>query len=301
MSTTSGQQTMRAWQLDKFGDAIQETLFLNNTAARPRTSLLPDEILVHVISSSINPIDYKIAEMSASRFTISTPSSPGLDYCGRVVSTGNAIDSLRNGQLVFGRLEKPQQFGTLGEFVIATLPGCVSLPSGVDIDHAAAIGTAGLTAYQCLQPYVGLGNQVFINGGSGGVGSFAIQIAKALDFKVTTSCSTANVALCKELGADEVIDYKVIDVTEKLKSSGVLYDLVVDNVGTPANLYVESTNFLKESGIFVQVAASMTMASAGSVLSRMLKPHFMGGGKRKYKFVTVTNNSEAFSQIAEVW
>lgn len=289
---------MKAWQYDAFGGKLEDTLFLNNSARRPRTSLLPDEILVHVISAGLNPVDFKVAEMRVARLAISVPATPGTDYCGRVVATGTAIDSIRNGELVFGKLKRPSQFGTLGEYVVVTLSGCIPLPANVEIDHAAAIGVAGLTAYQCIQPNVKKGSKVFINGGSGGTGSFGIQFAKVLGCSVTVSCSTANIALCKELGADEVIDYKVSDITEKLKVEGLVYDLVVDNVGEPHNLYVEATRFLKESGKFVQVGASM--AQAGSVMSRMLKPSFLGGGTRKYQLLSMSEDPNTLSQIAQV-
>lgn len=299
VSTAMTESTMKAWQYNKFGASIEENMFLNNTAARPATGLAPDEVLVRVISASINPVDYKVAEASIARLAVSLPASPGLDYCGRVVASGNGVDTLVNGQVVFGRIERPTQFGTLGEFIVVTAP-CLPLPSGVEPDHACSIGTAGLTAYQCIQPNVQKGSKVFINGGSGGCGCFGIQIAKALGCIVTVSCSTTNIGLCKELGADEVIDYKVSDVAEKLKAEGLVYDLVVDNVGTPDNLYVESTHFLRETGKFVQVGAALTPKSVGSMMSRLLKPKFLGGGTRKFQFLTCKNDAAAFEELGKV-
>lgn len=291
---------MKAWQYDKAGGQISESLFLNNTAQRPRTSIAPDEILVQVISAAINPVDYKLAETSLSRVMIKTPASPGLDYCGRVISSGNAIDSITNGQLVFGRLDAPTQFGTLGEYIIVTLQGCLPLPAGLDVDQAAAIGTAGITAYQTIAPYVSKGSRVFINGGSGGTGVFGVQIAKILGCFVTTSCSTKNIQFCKDLGADEVIDYKVSDIAEKLKAEGLVYDLVVDNVGTPEELYTASNQFLKESGLFIQVGATMSWGTAKSIASRALIPSFFGGGSRKFSFCQAKNDPEGYAKIGDV-
>lgn len=150
---------------------------------------------------------------------ISKPASPGLDYCGKVLSAGSKVD-VKPGQLVFGRLDKPGQFGTLAECIVTNRDGAVPLPEGVDPDSAAAIGTAGLTAYQCIVPFAKAGEKIFINGGSGGTGTFGIQCAKAIGCHVTTSCSTANVQLCKDLGADEVIDYKTSDLTKELEAKG---------------------------------------------------------------------------------
>lgn len=297
----SDSATMKAWQVNAFGGQIEDNLFLNNTATRPRSTLLPDEVLVQVMTAGINPVDYKLAELKATKLMISIPASPGLDFCGRVVSSGTAVDSLRTGELVFGRLSKPTQFGTLGEYIITTVNDCILLPSGLSPDHAAAVGTAGLTAYQCVSPNVqGKGAKVLINGGSGGTGIFAIQIAKALGCSVTTTCSTNNVSLCKDLGADVVIDYRNSDVVAALKSEGLVYDLVVDNVGTPSDLYVASTEFLKPDGKFVQVGANFGMGSLGGVMSRMLKPSFLGGGKRKFQFLNCSNDTTQLNQLANV-
>jgi NADPH:quinone reductase-like Zn-dependent oxidoreductase len=144
-----------------------------------------------------------------------------------------SIEDLKSGQLVFGRLDSPRRFGTLGGYIIPPRAGTVPLPDGVEVDDAACIGTAGLAAYQSIVPYVKKGDGVFINGGSGGTGVFGIQIAKAKDCYVVTACSTANVELCKRLGADEVIDYKKSGVVEILKKSGRKFDLVVDNEDAP--------------------------------------------------------------------
>merc|ERR1719238_545022 len=103
------------------------------------------------------------------------------------------------------------------------------MPDGMQVDDMAGVGCTGLTMYQSIKPYVKEGDKIFINGGSGGTGIFGIQIAKALGCHVTTSCSGANVELCKGLGADEVLDYKSVDVVTALKEKGQVFSLVVDN------------------------------------------------------------------------
>lgn len=293
--------TQRAWQYNEAGGSLDTKMFLNSSAPRPSKALAPDEVLVHVISAAINPVDYKIAEARFSNLMVKLPSTLANDYCGRVVESGSAIDSLVNGQLVFGTIASPfQQQGSLSEYIITNLDGCVPLPAGVDPDDAAALGIAALTAYQSIEPYVKEGDKVFINGGSGGTGIFAVQIAKILGCHVTTSCSGPNVKLCKDLGADEVIDYRSTDVSKELQSAGMVYDLVVDNVSTPADLYVLSNNFLKESGTFVQVGIVPDVKGIGAAMSRMLRPSFLGGGKRKYKLFACTNKEDDLRQLGEV-
>lgn len=97
-------------------------------------------------------------------------------------------------------------------------------------------GVAGLTAYQSIVPRVKQGDRVFINGGSGGVGCFGIQLAKVVGCHVTTSCSERNVELCRRLGADGVVDYTKVSVADALKEKGWKFDHVVDNVGTNEEL-----------------------------------------------------------------
>ncbi|KAK3063491.1 hypothetical protein LTS18_015086 [Coniosporium uncinatum] len=299
--------SMRAWLYTSANGGLENSLELSETAACPPKDLLKGQILVEVLSMSLNPVDYKIPEMGPlSKALISTPASPGLDYTGRVLATDSTNDRLSIGQHVFGRIAGPTRFGTLGQIVQAPQSGCVPLPAGVDPDQAAAVGTAGLTAYQCIVPNLspggvvegaGSGKRVFINGGSGGTGTWGIQIAKVLGAHVTTSCSGANAALCKELGADEVIDYKSTDVAQALAEKGMVFDLVVDNVGTPEDLYKASEAFLRPEGKFVQVGATPSMASVKSMATRALLPSFMGGGKRKFQFVSMSNDYEQFAQM----
>jgi NADPH:quinone reductase-like Zn-dependent oxidoreductase len=293
--------SMKAWQYTNTTDGLEKNLRLNDTATPPsKHTLSKDQILVEVISASINPADHKIPELGmVSKLIISTPASPGMDFCGRVIATHTTNDVMKEGQKVFGKLDGPTQFGTCGQYVVANTEGCVALPEGVDEDQAAAIGTAGLTAYQSIKPFITTGSKVFINGGSGGTGTFGIQIAKLLGAEVTTTCSTANIELCKELGADVVIDYKKEDLLQVLQSKGQIFDLVVDNVGTPAELYKECHSFLKPGCNFVQVGAAASIASATSLFGRMLQPSWLGGGQRPFRFLQAKNKQDDFVQIGK--
>lgn len=292
--------THSAWQYNESGGHLDSKMFLNKSAEKPGKTLAPDEILVQVISAALNPVDYKLAEAGFTKLMIKYPATPGLDFCGRVVESGRAIDTLVNGQLVFGTIPPGTQKGTLAEYLVTTRDGCVPLPSGLDPDDAATFGVAGLTAYQSIAPFVKKGDKIFINGGSGGTGTFGIQIAKILGCSVTTSCSAVNAGLAESLGADKVIDYKTTDLSQELSSEGLVYDLVVDNVGTPDDLFVQANNFLKETGKFVQVAASLNLKGIGSILSRMLKPAFLGGGKRSFKALGVSAKEDDLRVLGEV-
>lgn len=177
------------------------------------------------------------------------------------------------------------------------------LPDGVDFRDASSIGVAGLTAWQCIAPYVKPGSKVFINGGSGGTGTFGIQIAKALGCLVTTTCSTANVELCRSLGADEVIDYRSVDLISELKkrhsNKDDQFDLLVDNVDTVA-LYLNSEAYLKPEGRYITIAGSITLSSTISMLRILYQPSWLGGGKRKSQFLLRKSSAEDYKQVIDL-
>lgn len=193
----------------------------------------------------------------------------------------------------------------MAEYTVVTAAGCVPLPDGISFPQSAALGTAALTAYQTLQPYAKgkSGLRVFLNGGSGGTGTYGIQMAKALGFYVVTTCSSRNASFCKELGADEVIEYDRVDVCKALvemvgNDATKAFDHCVDNIGTPAGLYKAADHFLKPEGSFVQVGAEPSLAGGMQMGSRKMMPAFLGGGKRKWVFPDVKNKSEDFEQMA---
>ena len=259
-----------------------------------------EQVSVKVITPYLNPVDYKLLEIPVIGGRLfKKPATPATDYCGRVTAVGSGITDLKPGDLCYGRLEKMAQFGTLGEHIVVSKVGAVPLPAGVKPEDAACIGCAGLTAYQCIAPNVQPGDHVMLFGGTGGVGTFGIQIAKALGCKVTTCCSTRNIELCKELGADEVIDYTKQSVTETLAKEGPRFALCVDNVGAPADLYSRSHEFLLPKGKFVQVGAPMSLGTVGSLMSRMMLPAILGGGKRSFQFLGVASNRDEYARIGK--
>lgn len=299
-------QTTRAWIYNSASGGLDKSLQLQTSSPPPPKSLLGREsILVRVSHMSLNPADYKLAELGLiARALVSPPASPGMDYSGTVVSVGSNVAGYKAGQPVFGRIE-PTKYGTLGEYIIVKDgSGLAAAPAGFEdrLDELACVGTCGLTALQSIQPYVSVaGEKVFINGGSGGTGTFGIQIAKALGLHVTVSCSGANADLCRGLGADEVVDYKTENISEVLKSRGKVFRLVVDNVGyTPAgqqDLYTAADEYLVEDGHFIQVGGGASAVQIKSAVSRSLIPAFLGGGKRNYKLIMAKQSHEDLVRI----
>ena len=282
---------------------MEEKLKLQGDVPLPKAagSLGNGQVLVKVGAMSVNPIDYKLAEIPIiSRLILGTPSSPGLDFAGTVVATGSAEQSLKTGQRVLGRFEGPTQYGTLCEYVVADAKGIVPISNKIRIEDAAAATTTAITAYQTLVPFVKEGQSVFINGGSGGVGTYGIQFAKALGCHVTTCCSGANVDLCRSLGADVVIDYRSKDVVEELKKGSRRYDLIVDNVGTTPSLFWTCAQFTTPKADYVQVGAALSLGATFDMAKRKLWPSWLGGAGRPWQFAAVGNKQEDFLQI-ERW
>jgi NADPH:quinone reductase-like Zn-dependent oxidoreductase len=146
----------------------------------------------------------------------------GNDIAGRVEAVGSKVDRFRPGDEVFGEVSRCG-FGAYAEFVAARESALVSKPSSISYEEAAAVPTAGCTALQALRKgNIGRGQRVLIHGASGGVGTFAVQLAKAFGTDVTAVCSTRNVNMVRSIGADQVIDYTQRDFTEDEEG----YDLI---------------------------------------------------------------------------
>lgn len=310
---------MRSWTYNSAAP-LETALTRNDTAAAPsEAALKPSSVLVQVLYMSVNPADYKLAELGLlNRAMLSLPASPGMDFSGRVVAAGSAAAAAyQPGQLVFGRVN-PGKHGTLAEYILLPDGECLAhVPEGWEeankMAAMAAVGTCGLTAWQSIKPYVpdkaaeGTITKVFINAGSGGLGTFGIPIAKALGCHVTTSCSGANAALCRRLGADEVIDYTAQSVSEALKAQGKVFQLVVDNVGVASasaagekeeDLYVAANAFLRDDGHFIQVGGGASVAATKALARRTLLPGFLGGGKRPFKFLMTAQSHETLEALA---
>lgn len=311
---------MRAWQFDNVAHGLHKSMYLNTSADSPKGPPKNGEAIVRILSVSLNPADYTIVELPVvGRFSIKAPQTPGQDFCGQIVAisessasshsgragkTDLTVQPLKVGDLVIGKTPLPTQHGCLSEFQHASLQSMVPLPTGLSPDSACGAPTAGTTAYQTLKPYIHPGDKVFINGGSGGTGIYAIQIAKHLGAHVTTTCSTANVEFCtSDLGADEVIDYQKVNdslsTTLASKGPGPTFDLAIDFVGLPHDLYTTSHRFLKPSAKFIQVGADISIPGTLNMLSRFLWPGFLGGGKRKFIFLVNALKTHELQELSD--
>jgi len=194
--------------------------------------LLPNDnqILVRVRAAAANPLDWHVVRGTPYVMRIDggarRPHDPrlGTDMAGVVEAVGSKITKFKPGDAVFGLA-----IGSFGEYAIAHEHRLALKPPAVSFEQAAAIPVAAGTALQSLREKgkVGPGSKVLINGASGGVGTFAVQIAKSFGAEVTGVCSTRNVELVRSLGADHVIDYKLEDFTQGAER----YDVIIDNVG----------------------------------------------------------------------
>lgn len=190
-----------------------------------------DEVLVKVRAAGLNPLDWHyvrgVPYLLRLDAGLGRPKDPrlGVDFAGTVEAVGSHVTKFKPGDAVFGA-----KSGALAEYVTAKESRLVlPMPERITVEQAAGVAVAGVTALQALRDKGQLkaGQKVLINGASGGVGTFAVQIAKVLGAEVTGVCSTRNVDLVRSIGADHVIDYTTQDFTAGTER----YDLVVDNVG----------------------------------------------------------------------
>ncbi|KAK4452529.1 hypothetical protein QBC34DRAFT_320236 [Podospora aff. communis PSN243] len=301
--TTNTPKTMRAWQFTSTTPTLHQNLTLHTLPIPTPTPTNP--ILIRVLSTSLNPIDYKLPSLPLlGRLLIPRPATPGSDFCGRIITIhppSSQTTPLKQGDLIFGRLGAPQH-GTLAEYITVPASACVLAPEGVHPDVLAAVPTAGLAAFQVLHnANLKAGDKVFINGGAGGTGTMGIQIAKAMGCHVTTSCSGGKRALCERLGADEVVDYTREDVVGVLEGKGRVFSLVVDNVGGTGGLYRASGGFLVKGERFVQVGMPMGLQSMLAVAGRMLLSVFsMAGSRGKFEMFAVKGAGEDLGKLGEM-
>jgi len=290
--------TMRAWQYSSTKGGLERNLKINPSVKLPKPK--PDQHLVQIIATALNPIDYKPAEIpGVACFVITKPATPGIDFAGSIVRPAPGSPFMP-GQLVFGLSgSSPLAGGALSEFSVSGTNSTVTLPDNVDPVDAATVGVAGLTAYQSIVPRVKKGDKIFINGGSGGTGVFGIQFAKAMGCHVTTTCSTTNVEFCKSLGADRVVNYKKESVIEALKASGHKFDHAVDNVGTNKELLWHCHEFIESGAVYVVVGGDASPGGLADNLKRKLWPGFLGGINGKLVGFWPQQKSEDLQRIGE--
>jgi NADPH:quinone reductase-like Zn-dependent oxidoreductase len=214
---------MKALILKRYGKTDQVAF-----ADLPRPALKPDEILVQVHAAGLNPIDTMIPKGTFKpilRFQL--PATLGSDVAGVVVEVGSRVTRFKPGDAVFASIFDLGT-GALAEFAIVPESAAALKPAHLDFVQAASIPMVGLTSWQALKVRAQLkpGQKVFIPAGAGGIGTFAIQLAKYLGADVATTTSTGKVELVRSLGADEVIDYQNQKFEDVLRG----YDVVLGTV-----------------------------------------------------------------------
>jgi len=193
-----------------------------------RPSLKPDEMLVQVHAAGVNPIDYVAPTgMFKPVLHFDLPGTLGSDLAGVVVEVGSRVTRFKPGDEVFASIFDLGK-GSLAEFAAVPESAAALKPKNLDFVQAASIPMVGLTSWQALKERAGLrrGQKVFIPAGSGGIGTFAIQLAHHFGAKVGTTVSTGNIELVRKLGADEVVDYKKQEFDKVLRG----YDAVLGTV-----------------------------------------------------------------------
>ena len=214
---------MKALILKRYGKADQLEF-----ADIPRPTIKPDEILIQVHAAGLNPVDNIIPTGAFKLFLkLQLPATMGSDLAGVVVEVGSRVTCFKPGDSVFASIFDLGT-GAFAEFAAVPESAAAIKPVNLDFVQAASIPMVGLTSWQALKERAHLkpGQKVFIPAGSGGIGTFAIQLAKHLGAKVGTTTSTVNVDLVKRLGADEVIDYKKQEFEDVLQN----YDAVLGTV-----------------------------------------------------------------------
>jgi NADPH:quinone reductase-like Zn-dependent oxidoreductase len=260
---------MKALTYDGYGSsnvlAVREI-----TAPRPQRG----EVLVHVRAAALNPKDVFIRRgrfrlVSGSRF----PKIVGLDFAGEIVERGRGPPRGSEERQVFGFFDHWSALrGTVAEYVTAPAHQLAAIPRGCSFEEAAAVPLAGSTALQALRDvaHVRAGDRVYIHGASGGVGTFAIQIAKALGAHVTTTSSAPSRELCSALGADDALDYAAIGGLPRDRD----FRVVLDVFGNLSLSRVRSS--LAADGVYVTTVPSLrifrdsAMTIVGSPRARLV-------------------------------
>jgi NADPH:quinone reductase-like Zn-dependent oxidoreductase len=253
---------MRAIVQDTYGSA--EVIHLENI---DRPEIADDEVLVRVRAASIHVGDWILMTGSPWVMRLATglrrPKNrvPGTDVAGTVEAVGTNVKSVRPGDEVFG-----WGAGAFAEFARATEDQFIKKPANLTFEQASAVGVSATTALQLLRDdgEVQPGQKVLINGASGGVGTFAVQIAKAFGAEVTGVASTKNIDMVRGIGADHVIDYTREDFT----TSGERYDLILDNVGNKS--MARTRRALSPTGTLISNGGGHAGGKLGRTMRAML-------------------------------
>ena len=238
---------MKAMLINKYGSP---NVFEQKEVPVPKIN--DHELLVKVYGSSVNPVDCALRKGKLKSFIrLKLPTVLGVDVSGIVEKIGNNVTQFTLGDRVYAFLGL-QRNGAYAEFVAIPESYAATIPSNLNIAHAGVVPVVGMTAYQAFTEYAPIkqGMKVLINGAGGGVGTFAIQIAKAMGAEVTAVCSQSKGELVKKLGADRVVNYH----KENILESGREYDVILNCVrGSKVGKW---KNLLKKDGKQILIAAN---------------------------------------------
>ena len=253
---------MRTLRYDRYGPP--EVLRVVETAEPvPQAG----EVKLRVHAASLNPLDWKIRAGHVRWLPVfrRPPRIPGCDFAGEIVGVGGGATGHYVGERVFGSLLPFGRAGTLAEFIVAGIDRLATIPGEVSYEQAAALPIAAGTALQGVvdEGRLGAGQRILITGAAGGVGHFAVQIAKHLGGEVVGVCGAANVEFVRALGADEVIDYARDDFTRR----GDRFDVVFDAAG--ASSFLAARAVLTDTGCYVNTGGDAG-AVAGTVMGALL-------------------------------
>ncbi|HSM45552.1 MAG TPA: NAD(P)-dependent alcohol dehydrogenase [Acidimicrobiia bacterium] len=286
------QQTMPAIVQDRYG--LPSRVLTLREVPLPRVGR--GEVLVQVHSSSVNAMEWHLVNGKPYLLRVAFGLRPrrstlGADVAGTVVAVGEDVTRLAPGDHVFGEIGA----GAYAGYAIAQERHLVVKPETVGFEEAAAVGVAGLTALQGLRDVLACkrGQKVLIIGASGGVGTYAVQIAKWLGAEVTAVCSTRNVAQAEELGADVVINYEREDVTRSSGRFDAIFDLVGNHpLRSCKRLTAPGGTYLMVGGPKGDWAGPLPRLLAGAVV-------FAFGDARVRTFVAASN-ADDLTQLAEL-
>ncbi|MDI2588822.1 NADP-dependent oxidoreductase [Psychrobacillus sp. NEAU-3TGS] len=235
---------MRAMVIDRYGKVPMRL------EEMPTPKIGDYEVLAEIHAASINPIDFKIRDGKVKMLVkYNMPLILGNDFSGVVVKVGAKVTRFRIGDEIYGRPRK-SKIGTFAEYIAIHEEDIALKPKNLSFEEAASIPLVGLTSYQALTDILQVqkGQKVLIQAGAGGVGTFAIQLAKLMGATVATTASEAGANLVKSLGADEIINYKTEKFEEILKN----YDAVFDTLG--GDILNKSFGVVKSGGKIVSVS-----------------------------------------------
>lgn len=235
---------MKAMIIDRYGKVPMRM------AEVPTPEIKEYEVLAEIHAASINPIDFKIRDGKVKMLLkYEMPLILGNDFAGVITKVGSKVTRFKVGDEIYARPRK-NKIGTFAEYIAIHEDDIALKPKNLSFEEATSIPLVGLTSYQALHDIMQLqkGQKILIHAGSGGVGTFAIQLAKIMGATVTTTASEAGANLVTSLGADEIINYK----TEKFEDILKNYDAVFDTIGGAT--LEKSFNIIKSRGNIVSVS-----------------------------------------------